>query len=73
MAYLSFGCRGRRERLGRCLTPGRPARICGPGLQQVVEECWAHRGLLGGVAGFGRVGCLMPTAAGAERGLAWPG
>ena len=43
----------------------------GPGLGQVAEECWAHRGLLAVVAGFCRAGCLMPAAAG-SAGLVSP-
>jgi hypothetical protein len=47
---VSFGCRGRRECLNRCITLGLPVKIRNPGLHQVGQECRAHHGLLGGVA-----------------------
>jgi hypothetical protein len=39
---------------GRCAALGLPVPLCGPGLRQVVQERFAHRCLLGGVARFGQ-------------------
>src|SRR5450755_2572436 len=34
---------------GGCIMLGLPVPVRGPGLRQVVQQCGAHRGLLGGV------------------------
>src|SRR5262245_17555614 len=63
----AMGARGGRgrlgpaRRLGWCITLRLAVRVCGPGLcQAVVEEGWAHRGLLGDVARFGGVAWCRP-------------
>ena len=57
---------------GGCSTLCLPVTVCGPGLcQAVVEEGWAHRGLLGDVARFGGVAWCRPLISSAGRYRGW--
>ena len=68
MACACCGCRGRHGCQGWRVTPGRPGRICIPGLHQVGStglRCASWSPRLGGwVAGWlgCRVVCLIPAA-----------